>query len=174
MPTLPTAKPLPPTSRAARRRAPDAGITLVEVLVVLALMGIAAGAVGLSLGPAARGTSARAEADLLVARMRRASDEALLAGRPVALAWSDRGYRFMALEDEVWMPHPVPLLGTPKALGGEVVFVGEASGSFAVTEAALPARGAALVLELAPGGDAAGAVAVTWNGATATITDVEP
>lgn len=144
--------------------------------MVLALIGVAAGAVGLGLGPATRGTGARAEADLLAARMRRASEEALLAGEPVALAWSDGGYRFLALQDGAWAPHPVPLLGTPKALSDGLEFADEApEGSFAVTEAALPAEGAALVLRLkAKGDDPAQAVAVTWDGAVATVSEREP
>lgn len=142
--------------------------------MVLALIGTVAGAVGLSLGPAARGAGARDEAVILAARMRRASEEVVLTGQPAALLWSEEGYRFVTLEDGAWAPHPVPLLAEARALGGGVRFQGEApKGSFAVTAAALPAANALLALRLGTaGGDPAAAVAVTWDGAGATV--IEP
>jgi general secretion pathway protein H len=146
-------------------------VTLVEVLVVLALIGTVASAVGLSLSPTARGTEARGEAELLVARMRRASEETLLTGRPVALVWSERSYRFLALVEGSWIPHPTPLLGEAKTLDAGVLFQGEVPhGGFAVTSAALPAGGSPIALLIGTdGGDPARAVVVSWNGATATL-----
>ena len=64
------------TATPARRQ--DAGVTLVEVLVVLVLVGIMAGIVGLSIGTGSRGDIAKQEADLLVDRLNRAADDVIL------------------------------------------------------------------------------------------------
>lgn len=138
------------------------------MLVVVALMGLAAGAVALGLGPASRGADPREEAALLVARMARASEEALLAGQPVALAWSERGYRFLALVDGAWAPHSVPLLAQDHALPPGLSL--GAAGGFAVTAETLPASGEPLLLPvLREGDDPAGAPAAAWDGATARL-----
>ena len=100
--------------------------------------------------------------------MRRASEEALVSGAPVALLWSESGYSFVALADGGWAPHPVPLLATERVLAGGLGFA--APGAFAVTADDLPATGEALVLRIGPeGGDPARGVAVEWDGATATL-----
>lgn len=148
-------------------------MTLVEVLVVLALVGTVAGAVGLSLGAAVRGADPRGEAELLAARMRLASEEALLTGQAVALVWSDSEYRFLELGPDGWAPHAVPLLAEAKPLGGPVRFLNDDDhGGFAVTAEALPASGAPLALRLgAEGEDAASAIVVIWDGVTATLSE---
>lgn len=136
------------------------------MLVVLALIGVVVGAVGLALGPATRGASAHDEAELLATRMRRASEEALASGAPVALVWTETGYRFVALRDGEWAPHPVPLLAAETALGGSLRF--EEPGAFAVTADDLPATGEPLLLRLGPEGGGQG-LAVAWDGATARV-----
>lgn len=143
-------------------------MTLVEMLVVLALVATVAGAVALGLGPATRGAGPRDEAQLLAARMRRASEEVVLTGQPVALAWSETAYRFLILANGAWVPHPVPLLGEARTLPSGVRF-GE-RGTFAVTAAALPAADAPLRLSMRrDGDDPAQAMAVLWDGATAAL-----
>lgn len=144
--------------------------------MALALIGTVAGAVGLGVGQVGRGADARREAELLAARMRRGTEEAILTGQPVALAWTERDYRFLVLADGAWVPHPVPVLGQPKPLDGGVRFEGDAAagGAFAVTAAALPAAGTPLVLALGTeGGDPGRAVVVVWDGAAATLTEPE-
>ncbi len=157
--------------RALPRRAGDAGVTLVEILVVLVLIGTVAGAVGLSLGNARRGASVDSETALLLARMRRASDEALLAGAPVALTWDNAGYRFLAWADGGWQPHPVSILGTPHLLPDGVGFLGPSrGGDFVVGADLLPQDGAALRLALGPDGSPAErAPQLIWDGATARL-----
>lgn len=158
--------------RTERARRCEAGVTLVEVLVVLVLIGAVAGAVGLGFGAGDRDANARTEATLLAARMRLASEEAVLEGRPVALVWSSQAYRFETLAENVWEPHPISLLGTPKVLDARSGFLGEAAagGAFIVTAAALPESGAPLVIALGPiGAEAATVVRVRWDGATATV-----
>lgn len=155
-------RPLSPTEP----RRPEAGVTLVEMLVVLALVATLAGAVALGLGPATRGAALRDEAEILAARMRRASEEALLSGQPAALTWSEGTYRFLTLADGAWAPHPVPLLAEERTLPSGMSFGGR--GTFAVTAAVLPATGEPLRLSLRRDGDGARAE-VLWDGATATL-----
>jgi general secretion pathway protein H len=83
-------------SGAAAARDPAAGVTLVETLVVLALVGILAGAAALGLGGLGGAAPAAAEAQRLAAALALAADTALLEGRAVLVAWDARGYRIGA------------------------------------------------------------------------------
>ena len=134
-----------------RRR--DAGVTLVEVLVVLVLVGIMAAAVGLSLGPADRGDAIAREADILTARLNRAADEVLLSGAPVALVWNVDGYHFEVPGPDGWIPHPVTLLGEDHRLTGAVDLSENAvdQGRFVVNADLLPEGGVPLVIVLRTG-----------------------
>lgn len=69
------------------------GMTLVEMLVVLAIVGVSAGMVVLVVG-GRDDAAAQTEANRFADRLRLASDEALIAGRPVLLAMNARGYAF--------------------------------------------------------------------------------
>ena len=71
----------------------DAGLTLVEMLVVLAIIGVMTSAAVLAIGGADR--SAEAEARVLAARLRLAADETLVTNRRLAFAWDKRGYAFL-------------------------------------------------------------------------------
>lgn len=95
-------------------RSRDAGVTLVEVLVVLAVIGVASGATMMSVRAADRDSRAEAEAVRLARHLALGMDEALIGGVPLALVWDAEGYRFDAWssEDSVWRPATVPLLGT--------------------------------------------------------------
>jgi general secretion pathway protein H len=72
----------------------QAGITLIEVLVVLAVIGVATGATMLGLNAADRDTRAETEAVRLARHLSLGVDEALIGGRTLALVWDARGYRF--------------------------------------------------------------------------------
>jgi len=75
------------------------GYTLVELLVVIAVIGIAAGAVVLAL----RGNDARRlaeEGDRLAALFRMAQSDARVSGRPVLWQADLAGYRFRALGND--------------------------------------------------------------------------
>src|SRR5690606_30525688 len=80
----------------------ERGFTLVELMVVMLIMGLAAGAVVLAL-PDGRG-ALRGEARGLAARLDAARGEAILANRPVRAVIDDRGYRFMMRQRGEWMP----------------------------------------------------------------------
>lgn len=94
----------------------EAGITLIEVLVVLAVIGVAAGATMMGMGD--RGRSAETEAVRLARHLTLGVDEALIGGVPLALRWDTAGYSFVqgaavdpANAPEAWPPAPQPVLG---------------------------------------------------------------
>ena len=93
-----------PIPRPVRTRS-DAGMTLVEMLVVLAIIGITAGASLLALGSGA-GLDGRAEARRLQSRMQLAVDEAMVRGTPLALQVGAREYAFLDWESATgtWRP----------------------------------------------------------------------
>lgn len=101
-----------------RTRDPAAGLTLIEVLVALAIVGVMTGVTVLSLDMLDRGGRAEAEAMRLADRLRLASDQALLSGGVLALAWNARGYRFLRWDAgaDAWQESPLPLLGAPHRL----------------------------------------------------------
>ena len=89
------------------------GFTLVELMVVIAIIGVAAGAVMLSM-PDPRPTLA-VEAERFAARLTLAREEAMMTNRPVALRADAAGYGFESFDGAVW----TPLTGVlaPKAWG---------------------------------------------------------
>jgi general secretion pathway protein H len=101
-----------------RSRDPEAGLSLPEVLVALAIMGLMTGVAILGLGMADRGDRAEAEAMRLADRLRLASDDALLSSGVLALVWNERGYRFLRWDASTqgWSESPLPLLAAPHAL----------------------------------------------------------
>ncbi|HZV85127.1 MAG TPA: GspH/FimT family pseudopilin [Brevundimonas sp.] len=70
------------------------GMTLVEMLVVIAIVGVSAGMVVLAVGGGRDDAAAQTEANRLADRLRLAADEALVAGRPVTLSMNAAGYGF--------------------------------------------------------------------------------
>jgi len=78
------------------------GFTLVELLMVVAIMGLAAGAVVLSV-PDPR-PSVAADAERFAARLSRAREEAILSNRPVAVEATAAGYAFSAFDGAAWSP----------------------------------------------------------------------
>ncbi len=78
------------------------GFTLVELMVVIAIIGVAAGAVVLSM-PDPRPTLA-VEAERFAARLTLAREEAVMTNRPVALRADAAGYGFESFDGAVWTP----------------------------------------------------------------------
>lgn len=76
------------------RRPSDAGMTLIEMLIVLAIIGVAAGAVTLGIGAATRKPTAETEARRLAARLQAAADAAMLGDRRIAFTVERNGYSF--------------------------------------------------------------------------------
>jgi general secretion pathway protein H len=77
-----------------------AGFTLVELLMVVAIIGLAAGAVVLSV-PDPRPSVAE-DAERFAARLSRAREEAILSNRPVAVDATAAGYDFMVFDGAAW------------------------------------------------------------------------
>lgn len=92
-----------PTSATGRaERARRAGFTLVEMMVTVAILGLAASAVVL----AAPDPTPRlpVEAERLAARLVRAREEAILTNRPVAVDIGAEGYGFRVRSEDGWTP----------------------------------------------------------------------
>jgi len=92
------------TFRPSRRQS-DKGVTLIEMMVVLVIIGVMAGLAisGLVPGTAQRKLSGAAE--VLVQRLDLASDEAMVTGRPVAFDPRKDGYGFVQWHGETgWQP----------------------------------------------------------------------
>lgn len=79
-----------------------AGFTLVELLMTVTIIGLAAGAVVLAM-PDPRPTVG-AEAERFAARLVRAREEAILSNRPVAVDASASGYAFSTFDGDRWTP----------------------------------------------------------------------
>ncbi|AQR62272.1 type II secretion system protein GspH [Brevundimonas sp. LM2] len=78
-----------------RRRPHRSGMTLVEIIVVLAIVGVMAGVVTLGVGIGDRGLGVESEANRLADRLRLGSDEVLTTRRPLSLAFDAEGYGFV-------------------------------------------------------------------------------
>ena len=96
----------------------EAGLTLVEMLVVLAIVAIMAGIVVLGIGGSGDRT-AEVEAKRLAARLTLAADEAMVGDRPLAIAWDKGSYRFLVEEGGQWRDDKVSAL-EPHILPGGV------------------------------------------------------
>ena len=70
------------------------GMTLIEMLVVLAIIGVSASLLVLG-GGGLRGTTAQTEANRLADRLRLAADEALIDGSPMRLRLAPSSYEFI-------------------------------------------------------------------------------
>lgn len=70
----------------------EAGLTLVEMLVVLAIVGVMASAAVLGIGAATRAPSAESEARRLATTIQAAADTAMIDDGGAALDWDEGGY----------------------------------------------------------------------------------
>jgi general secretion pathway protein H len=83
-------------------RSAEHGFTLVELLVVLAIIGLMSAAVVLAM-PDPRG-SLTAEAERFAARARAAQERAVMDNRPIALRVDQAGYAFDWRAEGAWRP----------------------------------------------------------------------
>jgi len=83
-------------------RGDEAGMTLVEMMVVLVIVAVAAGATVLGIGVATRAPNAEAEARRLSTRLQSVADEAMVTDRPLAFTWDAKGYAFLSWDGSAW------------------------------------------------------------------------
>lgn len=105
------------------RRKPQTGLTLLELLVVLAILALAASVVVLNAPPAADG--ARVEAERFAARVDAAMAFSLATGAPVRLAATPADYRFERYAKGQWTVLEAEGPPGPRALSREVVLAVE-------------------------------------------------
>jgi len=75
----------------------DAGFTLLEMLIVLAIVAVMAGAVTLGIGSVTRAPSVETEARRLATRLQAAADDAMLGDRMLAFTVEKHGYGFATI-----------------------------------------------------------------------------
>jgi type II secretion system protein H len=78
----------------------DSGVSLVEAMATLLIIGLMVSAVMLMAPP--QDSETRAFAERLAARLALASEESILTNRPVALLVTAEGYGFARLEESGW------------------------------------------------------------------------
>jgi len=86
----------------ARRSNRESGFTLIELMVVIVIIGLAAAAVVLAMPDP--GGSLQAEAERFAARAKAARDSAIIESRPVALTVTAAGYDIARRSDGEWRP----------------------------------------------------------------------
>jgi len=99
----------------------DAGFTLVEMLIVLAIIAVSAGMVALSVGSATRAPSVEAEARRLATRLQAAADDSMLGDRTIAFTVEAHGYGFATVAGKALTPHKDGGLGFHTLPAGMVV-----------------------------------------------------
>jgi len=100
------------------RHGGQSGMTLVEVLVVLVIIGVLTGIAVVALGGGDQAAGGRGEAQRLAHRLNLAVDEALVNGTALTFTWDERSYRFESWDstDSEWQRHSIDLLGQPHSL----------------------------------------------------------
>lgn len=104
-----------------RRAHGESGLTLIEMLIVLVIIGVAAGAVALSVGSVTRAPSVESEARRLAARLQAAADDAMLGDRLTAFTVEEHGYGFATVNGKTLIPRTGDAFGFHRLPGGMVV-----------------------------------------------------
>jgi general secretion pathway protein H len=110
-------KPATPDAHSRQRRHAVRGFSLIELMVVMVIVGIASAAISLSVAPdPAR--ALRREARDLALRFAAAQNEARLDGRVIAWEADASGYRFMRGSWQLPPGSAIPVVSTAGALDG--------------------------------------------------------
>lgn len=99
----------------------ERGMTLIEMLIVLVIIGVAAGGVALGVGAATRAPSVETEARRLALRLQAAADDSMLGDRIIAFTAERHGYGFAAVGRDGSMAPLGDALAFHKLPGGIVV-----------------------------------------------------
>lgn len=96
----------------------DAGFTLVEMMVTLAIVSVMTGAAVLGLSFAGRDAQSEAEARRFSQYLTLAADEAMISGDTLALRWDEDGYQFLGWSDaeQGWTVYRLEALGQRREL----------------------------------------------------------
>ena len=86
--------------RSDPHRASERGMTIVEVLMVVFIIGLTAGIVTLTIPQ--RPTEEQASAQAFARVLQEAQDQAILSGQPVGLKLTEDGYMLMQWRREAW------------------------------------------------------------------------
>ena len=78
-----------------RQRDHQSGVTLIEMMIVLAVIGIATGAATLGLAGAARDNRTETEALRMASQINLAMDDALIEGAARVMLWDGEGYSIL-------------------------------------------------------------------------------
>ena len=144
-------------------RSAEHGFTLVELMVVLALMALAATAVVLTLPSA--GGGAMAEATRFAARVASLRDRSVIEGRTHGLWVTASGYGFERRAAEAWQPLEDGRLSRADWRAGTAVTVdGAAQGRLSFNRVGLPDRPMRIAFRA---GDSAAAVVIDAAGEVA-------
>jgi len=137
----------------------QAGFSLLELLVVIVIFAVMAGAAVLSVGAVRQESPPEVEARRLAALMQLASEEALVQGRDLGVEFFADGYRFLAWDpdsrlwnvpagDDLLKPRPFPEgLRVAVVIEGQEVTLSEREGrrterkDQAAPQVAIPASG---------------------------------
>lgn len=138
----------------AKSRAGEGGVTLIEMLVVLVIIGVAAGIVTFALpsGPAPRAVSQ--EAELLETRLNLAVEYSLVTAKHMRMQWNNTGYGFEVWNADRWETYTDISQGGLHQLDGAIVLVdenGSRSGTLRINPDALPDGGTTKVLSMGAG-----------------------
>lgn len=92
------------------QRRGNGGVTLIEMLVVLVMISVLAGAAALTLVPKRSGQTSELVAIKLAADLRRAVGLALDHQQGFAVQAGSKGYSFSIVTEDGWQPHPDAML----------------------------------------------------------------
>jgi general secretion pathway protein H len=150
-----------------KTRVKDSGVTLIEVLVVLVLIGISAGIVTYSLPSGRAARTVDQEAGLLAARLNLAAERSLIGGQHYRLDWTVAGYQFLQWQDDDWSTAMgAPLNADHRLAGGTAMTQGDGArrGSLQITPDLLPPSDGPATLRFEAGSNRQ---TVTFDGVTA-------
>lgn len=87
---------------ATRTRGNDSGVTLIEMLVVLTLIGVGAAVVTFALPSGVTLRTVEQEVTLLKARLNLVAERSLIEGRQYRMEWTSTGYGFETQDGGEW------------------------------------------------------------------------